>query len=310
MKIGFVVGRFQAPYLHEGYLYLFKRVLEEADSFAIVLSKPPIPPSKRNPFTIEERQEFLKKQIRENSLYKNFAGFCKINDNRYDDVWSQELDDSILAFCESHNAEPILFGSRDSFIPYYSGNIKVIEVEPLNDTSSSTEVRKKFVDNIYQVGYSYFNQLPYLAGKLTALYAQYPKVYSTVDVAILNEDSTQLLLGRKPGERAWRFPGGFVDPTDECKENAVRREAYEECGGIEIGDIRYICSQRINDWRYKSEEDKIMTTFFAAKYVFGSPHGSDDLEEVKWFNIEEIQLGDLSPSHQVLFTKLIEYLDK
>ncbi len=48
----------------------------------------------------------------------------------------------------------------------------------------------------------------------------------------------------------------------------AKREVQEEAG-VEVGNITYLGSTLINDWRYRGEIDKIKTALFVAKYVFG-----------------------------------------
>ena len=50
---------------------------------------------------------------------------------------------------------------------------------------------------------------------------------------------------------------------------AAVREGREETGELELTDVAYVCSQRIDDFRYRKSEHKIMTAFFAATYVSG-----------------------------------------
>ena len=82
----------------------------------------------------------------------------------------------------------------------------------------------------------------------------------------------------------------------------------EEAGNIEVSPMEYETSKRIDDWRYRSEKDKITTTLFSCDYVFGSPTPQDDIEALEWFDTEELQnmidKSLINPSH----TKLIELL--
>jgi bifunctional NMN adenylyltransferase/nudix hydrolase len=74
-------------------------------------------------------------------------------------------------------------------------------------------------------------------------------------------------MARKPNETLWRFVGGFVDRNDETYEVAAKKKFYEETGGnARIGELTYICSQQVHDWRYKGTEHGIMTTLFLARF--------------------------------------------
>ena len=103
--------------------------------------------------------------------------------------------------------------------------------------------------------------------------------------------------------------GGFVDNTDANLEAAVKRESYEETG-LEIADIKYIGSTIINDWRYASEKNKLMTSLFSAKYIFGKPEPNDDIFELKWVNYD-LLTGNLDNVIEKEHIKLIElFLEK
>ena len=115
-----------------------------------------------------------------------------------------------------------------------------------------------------------------------------------------------MLLGRKQGEAYHRFFGGFVDPRDESLEAAAARELKEEAGtNVEIGghnSLIYIGSHRVDDWRYRSESDKICTALFVAPYQYGVPAPGDDIAEVSWFDWSGF--GEtLMPEHYVIWEK-------
>ena len=138
---------------------------------------------------------------------------------------------------------------------------------------------------------------------------QYPRVNQVVDIAILrNEgDSRQVLLGQRKDDQDsslnWRFPGGFVNATDPSLEAACRREGNEETN-ILPESPEYICSMPISDVRLKGG-DIIMTAFFKAEYVMGSPRGGDDLARVGWFDVRKLSKESLYKNHLPLLEALI-----
>jgi bifunctional NMN adenylyltransferase/nudix hydrolase len=146
------------------------------------------------------------------------------------------------------------------------------------------------------------------AGMIYAVSQRHPAVYPTVDIAIFNAEKNQLLLGKKPNETRYRFPGGFVDPADPNFETAARREAAEECGPLELSEMQYIGSRQVDDWRYQRTEDRICTTLFACTLQDGVPTASDDLAELRWFDITEITQNDLIPGHWTLFQMLLNQI--
>ena len=126
------------------------------------------------------------------------------------------------------------------------------------------------------------------AGAIWANENQYKHAIGVVDIAVFNDDYTKILLAKKSYETQYRFFGGFVDVSDIDYETAARREVKEE-GGIEIGDLEYICSAQVADYRYINESDKIFTTLFSAKYIFGAVKPGDDIVECAWKNINDFK---------------------
>ncbi|MBL7992052.1 MAG: hypothetical protein JNN25_11490, partial [Candidatus Kapabacteria bacterium] len=74
--------------------------------------------------------------------------------------------------------------------------------------------------------------------------------------------------------------------------------------GAEVGDVRYVGSAKIDDWRYAGENDKIMTLFFTAQYVFGRIQPQDDISELRFFRLAELKRDDIVAEHGVLYDLL------
>jgi bifunctional NMN adenylyltransferase/nudix hydrolase len=194
-----------------------------------------------------------------------------------------------------------MYGGRDSFIPYYKnggGQFNCKELEQ-HTFVSGTEVRKIVSEQVKESS-------DFRAGVIYQSYNQFPKVHPCVDIVPFNEDGTKILLARKPNEDGWRFIGGFAHPNDQSYEMTGRRKLREESGLIEIGDIRYVTSLKVDDWRYRSEEDKILTILFKCKYVFGRIEPSQEISELKWFDISLISEKDMVKEHKELIVILKE----
>jgi bifunctional NMN adenylyltransferase/nudix hydrolase len=158
---------------------------------------------------------------------------------------------------------------------------------------SASEIRKSISAKVK-------SSSDFRAGVIWASQNQYPTVYTTVDIAIFNEDYTKILLARKSEEKLYRFIGGFSTPESDNFEQDAKREVTEEAG-IEIGDIKYIGSKKVSDWRYKNEKNKIKTLLFSAKFMFGSPTAGDDVAEVRWFKFEPQLINQIVDTHKSLF---------
>ena len=266
--VGIIVGRFQVPELHEAHSDLIQSVIERHPKVVIFLGLSPCKTTYNNPLDFEARKQMILDKFPDvNVLY--------IKDERDDDVWSRKLDEQIEDILGA-NQSGVLYGSRDSFIPFYTTKrYPTIELEPTRFISG-TEIRKV-------VGNKVKSSSDFRAGVIWGVNNQYAGPQLTVDVAIVNEEQDTILLCRKPRENKYRFVGGFVQSA-ETAEMAAKREVSEETG-LAIDDLKMISTCPIDDWRYRSERSKVLTILFRAKYIFGAPKAADDISEVRWVNL-------------------------
>ena len=269
--IGAIVARFQTPYLHEGHRALIEAVKAKHNQAVVLLGVSPVLGSRRNPLDFQTRESMIKKE------YPDVV-VLPLRDHPIDAQWSQNLDQVLGETFPGKTF--LLYGSRDSFLPYYSGKFEANEIES-HGTSNSTLIRDKISDRV-------LDSEEFRMGVIYAYSNTYTKVYPTVDIALFRNNKSELLLGRKNIDNKWRLPGGFSDPTDDNYEAAAKRELTEECGEIDNTPMQYEGSFRVNDWRYRNEVDKIITTVFSCDFVSGNPKGSDDIAEVKWFSLREV----------------------
>jgi bifunctional NMN adenylyltransferase/nudix hydrolase len=267
-KIGVIIARFQSPYLHEGHKSIIESVKQKHNTVVVVLGVSPVRGSKRNPLNFHTRERMIKKE------YTDIV-VLPLSDHPLDKKWSQNLD--ILLADTFPGSRFILYGSRDSFKSYYSGSNETVDL-PENGDHSATTIREQISDKV-------MDSEEFRTGIIYAYANTYPKVYPTVDIAVFQNERTEILLGRKDIDNKWRLLGGFSDPTDEA---AAARELREECGDIVTTPMQYEGSFRVADWRYKNETDKIITTLFSTDYISGIPQGSDDIAEVKWFTLDTV----------------------
>lgn len=295
-EIGVVIARFQVNRLHPSQRELMDDVCKNHKKVILFLGIPPVYRPESDPLDFATRKIMLQND------YQNIV-ILPLKDNRDDHKWSKNMDEQIsLTF---NGGKALLYGSRDSFIPHYHGVHQTVEL--ITDTFySGTQVRKELTREV--LGSDDFR-----AGVIYGKADRYPTSYNTVDVACLNGNN-QILLGKKPDENKWRFIGGYEDPTDCCKEQAAKREFGEETGSCEIGDLEYVCSQRVDDWRYRRSKDAIMTTLFVGKFIFGSPTPTDDIAELSWISIDKLMESNLDEmimvEHVELMKKLLNKLKK
>jgi len=290
-KLAVLIGRFQSDEMCSEMNTQILRLLNENDKVLILLGLSPVVATKQNPMDFETRKLMV------DEYYGNFEslhiGYVK--DNRSDDEWSKSIDEQVDRFAKKHKLKTIsgIHGGKYTFCKHYNGKHKAVEL--------SQKIYKNNETQNARAGSSVKGTKDFRDGVIWATQNQYPKVYPTVDVAVL--DGENLLLARKPNETKFRFIGGFVD-TNEKFEDAAKREVMEEAN-IEIQNLQYMGSFMIDDHRYRREVDSITTTFFVAEYVDGEPRAQDDIEEIRYIPLSEIDVDDLVPEHAELFETLL-----
>jgi bifunctional NMN adenylyltransferase/nudix hydrolase len=283
-EIGVIVGRFQVHELHEAHRSLLDTVSSRHKKVVLFLGVAPVLGTTRNPLDFTSRKKMIQDEFPDLTI-------VALPDNRSDQVWSKTLDSRVKEVYPMGKA--LLYGGRDSFIPYYHGSYDVAELEQ-DVFISGTEIRKQVSEEIKSSSL-------WRAGAIYQSYNQYPVSYQTVDIALLSAEHDKVLLAKKPGEQNYRFVGGFVDPKDSSLEHAARREFYEETGGnAEPGKFKYLGSFRVDDWRYRSGRDKIMTALFVATHSWGSVTPSDDISELRWIDVNEFM------NDEFIRTKMVE----
>jgi len=276
-----IIARFQTPYLHAGHCQLLEEVRAQHQKVVVVLGVSPVTGARRNPYDFATRERMIK------SAYPEVVAL-PLSDHPSDAVWSAQIDQLLSLTFPADRF--LLYGGRDSFIPYYSGRLATQEL-PEYTPDSATEIRERFQDLV-------LDSKEFRAGILYGLHNQYAKVFPTVDIAVFRHERSQLLLGQKSGEQEWRLVGGFADPKDASYEATAMRELHEEAGPLEVSPMHYECSFQVDDWRYRQETDKIITNLYSCDLIFGTPVAGDDLATLQWFTWEELDM--LLAQHQVL----------
>ena len=295
--IGVIIGRFQIDQLHEGHIALIDYVREKHNKVILFLGVAVGEHKEEQALGYATREKMIK------SAYPDII-VAPLRDIGDDNKWSKQLDNKIREIY--HHGSVVLYGGRDSFIPYYSGKFDTEDIgnaipehaSEISGTSRRLEIKRTVRDTP-----------DFRAGILYHAANTYPNAFQCVDIAIIKENK-QILLCRKPDETLFRFPGGHVDPSDESLESAAKREAVEECGDIELSKPKYITSMKVDDWRYRNSKNKIITALFKCDFIYGNPTANDDIEEVKWFDINELYkegniIKNIVPEHRHLMIELM-----
>ena len=308
--IGIIVGRFHVPALTEGHKDLIESVIARHDATMIVLGLAPIKATKSNPLDFETRRLLI------HTSYPNVK-VMYINDNPSNSEWIKALD-KLIDTNTPPNAKVTLYGSRESFLETYQtgGKYKWTILEP-DKIVSGTKIRE--VAALESRGTEDFRR-----GVIWATQNQYDKVYTTVDVVPFKRDEKGfidkiLFAGKKEDLGKLRFIGGFTDPkyNDEgkgdCLEYHARREAEEE-SHAKLGDLTYLGSFHIPDWRYRSEKDKINTTLFMGEVLNSDLVPDDDIDVLQWVHVDDIKeftfRDKVVPFHHNLLRAVISQVAK
>jgi bifunctional NMN adenylyltransferase/nudix hydrolase len=292
-SIGVIVARFQIHELHEGHHYVIKQVTQNHKKTIIFLGVPRFIGTKKNPLDFDTRKKMIQSDYPDSII-------LAIQDQADNGRWASELDKRIREVYP--HGEVLMYGSRDSFIPHYKnggGKFQTKELEPLG-SFAGTDIRKLISEEVK-------NSMDFRSGVIYHAYNLYPNTIPTIDVAPLNNDGTKVLLCKKYDEDKWRFIGGFVHNTDTSLESSAKRVLTKKIGNAESAEYNYIGSCQVPDWRFRGEEDKIMTSFFTCRILWG-PISPEDIE-VKYFEIKDLNKDIFMSDHLPLldiFTKKIK----
>jgi len=141
--IGVIVCRMQVPYLTASHISLLETVMERHQRTIIFLGTTNKAIDEKNPFPFEFRKQMVARAIKSSKSSNCDYTIIPLPDNENNGAWVLTLDRMIKSFL-AYDEEAILYGGRDSFIPYYKedgGEYVTRELEP-KDYDSGTELRE------------------------------------------------------------------------------------------------------------------------------------------------------------------------
>lgn len=288
-SLGVVIGRFQVATLHKGHVHLIEYAIKENDQVTIILGNSAALPTERNPLPPSIRTQAIRESFPDITILEH-------HDHHDDAVWSERLD--VLLKEKFPNSQIILYASRDSFLPYYSGKLPVVEVPMIEGVSGTQERASSSHPKEWNESFR--------KGVIASHQFRSPISYQAIDIAVVDSQKSTILLGQKRVDgNLWRLIGGFVEPRDESLEDAGQRELIEEAGELTTGEFIYAGSYRVDDWRYRNEKDKVMSALFITEYCGGTPCAGDDLINVAWHPLT-IDTKHIVPGHRELMGKIVE----
>lgn len=319
MKLAVIVGRFQTSKLTEGHIKLIETVSKSCDAVLICVGVSPVRNTRNEPLPFSIRKYMIEKYCHlryiDTSFTKNprpIPRVIPINDLGNVEAWNKQLDKIIDAHIEMVKQDfksVVIYGGRDSVVSYYSGKYKT-KLIPEIPNVSATQLRDSIsmIEHHRVVG---AETEEFRMGMIYASQWRYPTGFPTADAACFKriDGVNHMLLCRKPNRTTYQLPGGFFDPLlDKSLENTALRELSEECN-ISADIVQYHGSYVVDDFRYRKETDKIVTSVFECLWIEGEPVAKDDVEEVKWFKWDDVKrhLEDIIfPAHQQIILDLIQ----
>ena len=290
-SLGVIIGRFHVDELHEGHIDLIQEVEQTNDKLLIIVGLSPCLCTAHNPLDFHTRRHMLRES------FPN-AAIAYVHDTKEDIAWSEALDVIVAKYGESFD-KITLYGCRDSFIKHYETKRYATQELVQRVIVSGTEIRRHIAAQSQ-------NSKQFRAGAIWYALNQFPRAIPTVDIAVINKESKQILLGRKPKENEYRIIGGFVQPG-ETWEDTASRELYEETHlVVALEQLQYEKSFFIDDWRYRSEVDKITTSLFTAFDWSGVPAPDDDIHELQWFLLSGWAYPKIVEEHREMFSYLVK----
>ncbi len=125
-------------------------------------------------------------------------------------------------------------------------------------------------------------------------------------VSVLIRDAEgRLLLMRSSETGNWQTIGGMIDP-DESPRDAAIREAKEESGlDVRLTGLRDAVGGPGYRVRYPNDDlCSYVSIAFDAEVVSGELGGDDEVAELRWFEIADLDNLELDPLNRCLLTDL------
>lgn len=288
-SLGVVIGRFNVDDLTEGHFDLLAETSQLNSQMLVVIGLGPCRCTPRNPLDYDTRRRMILE-------YFPNAKIAYINDQKSDADWSVSLD-NIVTKCSVGFDNITLYGCRDSFIKHYFGKFPTQELVQ-RVFISGTEVRKRIAAQSQ-------NSKAFRAGCIWYSLNLWARPITTVDIAVINKETKQILLGRKQTEDKYRLIGGFAQPGETFEMSASRELQEETHLAVPPENLCIEKSFFIDDWRYRGEVDKITTVLYTAFDWGGVPAPDDDIHELQWFELNTWTCNRVVPEHIEMFTYLV-----
>jgi ADP-ribose pyrophosphatase YjhB (NUDIX family) len=291
--VGVIVGDFQCAKLNDGYRELIDYVIKQNHCKIIIFLRiPGTCVSKKYPLSFQQRFEMIRESYPDDLFW-----FSEIHDEPSTKGWSKTLDKTIkecIGMMMSSPKDAIIYGLKLTPLflidNVYCGKYKVDnfipqKIEDLND-------------NIVY-GESFRRGIMYASNQ------RFDTMYQAIDIVIFSnlsdiKEQCKIIVGKKKIYRdEYILPGGFVDPLkDKTLRDTCIREAFEETN-LQISDPIYVDSFVTDDYRYRYENDKIMTHLhYSCVRNINSLKAGDDLSGVEVIELIPKNIEKIRPAYR------------
>lgn len=326
-----IIGRFQTDALHEGHKELLSYRKYNLRGAVIAVGVSPLTPSAHNPLTFNQRELMIYRFYEDVGYPQTEKRACfALPDHRSDDLWAEGLAQRILYSLGDDllKGDTIvltpLVGKDSAFateVSMYDSLVDLLASELgshgvyLNDPLEINIADCSATKRREEIGKTSTSHLLDRESVIWATQQKFPTAYMCVDAAVFDEYNNILLIQKYKGAN-WQLPGGFSDPDTSPGPDAdpllhdAMREVFEETS-LELSEKRdadkFLGHYRIDDWRYRKEQDKINTSLYLfVMHEVGErpePFAGDDAFSAQWFSIDN--LPKLVDGHKHLISEAI-----
>lgn len=322
--LAIVIGRFQP--MHVGHQILFQKAMAISSNVLTLIGSSASPRTIKNPFTFQERAEFVRGSLSE---YKTNLHVAPLPDSLYSDMdWAKSVQmsvDAVLATLPEGPKNVALIGHKkdessyylDMFPQYTFVNVDEVHLE-LDATMLRTLMFEKpahlyLIESLVPKNVHEF-LVPFVkTDTYTRLYKEYQMIQKYKDAwkaapyaptfitadAVVKKNGHILLVKRKeaPGQGLLALPGGFVNQNEFIRDAAIRELREETQIDLPPNLLRNSIKGegKLFDAPGRSLRGRTVTTAFLfdldeADVKLGLPKvkGADDAAEALWVPISEI----------------------
>lgn len=110
-------------------------------------------------------------------------------------------------------------------------------------------------------------------------------IHSAATGSVFVVKNAKVMMGKRkddPQKGTWDIPGGFLN-YGEHPEDGAKRELKEETG-VDIKLIKLL-GVYMDKYMFQGETLRTLNFIYVGSIKSGEPNPSDDVEEIKWFDI-------------------------